>query len=84
MSYTTDVKQEIALHLPEGDEARAELSALIQMTSSLSISSRGLGIVTESSNAAVSRCIYRLLKQRHEVQPEGNNTPFPRTTAITP
>ncbi len=70
MSYTTDVKQEIALHLPEGDEARAELSALIQMTSSLSISSRGLGIVTESSNAAVSRCIYRLLKQRHEVQIE--------------
>ncbi|MBR2595164.1 MAG: DNA-binding protein WhiA [Solobacterium sp.] len=70
MSYTTDVKQEIALHVPEGDEARAELSALIQMTSSLSISSRGLGIVTESGNAAVSRCIYRLLKQRYEVQIE--------------
>lgn len=67
MSYTTDVKQEVALHMPEEEEARAELSALIQLTSSLSISSQGLTIVVETGNAPVSRCIYRLLKQQYDV-----------------
>ena len=55
MSYTSDVKLEVSLKKPEGEEARAELSALIQLTSSLSISSEGLAIVVETGNAAVSR-----------------------------
>lgn len=70
MSYTTDVKQEVSLRLPEGDEAIAELSALIHMTSSLSISSRGFAIVVETGNASVSRCVYRLLKQQFDVEIE--------------
>lgn len=68
MSFTSDVKQEISLKLAEGDEARAELSALIQMTSSLSISSRGMTLVVQTENAAVSRVIVRLVKSMYTVQ----------------
>ncbi len=68
MSFTFDVKQEISLNTPENDEARAELSALIQMTSSLSISSRGMALVCTTENAAVSRAIYRLCRQMYQVE----------------
>ena len=49
MSFTSDVKQELSLKKVSGGEERAELSALIQMTSSISLSSRGMAI-------AVTRC----------------------------
>lgn len=68
MSFTFDVKQEISLNTPENDEARAELSALIQMTSSLSISNRGMALVCTTENAAVSRAIYRLCRQMYQVE----------------
>jgi DNA-binding transcriptional regulator WhiA len=38
MSFSAEVKQEVAQKVMEGNDARAELSALIQMTSSLSFS----------------------------------------------
>ena len=37
MSFTKDIKQEVSHKELSKDEARAELSALIQLTSSLSI-----------------------------------------------
>ncbi|MBQ9327264.1 MAG: DNA-binding protein WhiA [Solobacterium sp.] len=67
MSFTSDVKQELSLKKPEGNEERAELSALIQMTSSISISSRGMAIAVVTENASVSRAVYRMLKNRYEV-----------------
>ncbi len=48
-----------------GNDARAELSALIQMCSSLSISSQGMTILVSVENAAVARTIYRLVKERY-------------------
>ena len=48
----------------EGNDARAELSALIQMTSSLSFSNRGMTILVMVENAAVARVIYRMIKER--------------------
>lgn len=64
MSFSSNVKQEVSNKIMEGNDARAELSALIQMTSSLSFSSRGMTILVTVENAAVARTIYRMTKER--------------------
>ena len=68
MSFTSDVKQEISLKTYTKDDLRAELSALIQLTSSLSISNRGLALICTTENAAVSRAIYRICRERYNVE----------------
>lgn len=65
MSFSAEVKQEVAQKVMSGNDARAELSALIQMTSSLSFSNRGMTILVTVENAAVARTIYRLTKGRY-------------------
>ena len=70
MSFTSDVKQELSLREYDANEERAVLSALLQMTSSLSISSRGMAISFVTENAAVSRCAYRMIKGRYSVNIE--------------
>lgn len=57
MSFSAEVKQEVASKIMEGNDARAELSALIQMNSSLSFSSQGMTILVTVENAAVARTI---------------------------
>lgn len=68
MSFSSDVRNETAGIELSGNDARAELSALIQMSSSLSLSSRGMGISVTLENAAVARTVYRLLKERYDVE----------------
>ena len=68
MSFAAEVKQEVAQKIMEGNDIRAELSALIQMTSSLSLSNRGMTLLVSLENAAVSRTIYRLVKERYGVE----------------
>ena len=70
MSFTSEVKQELALKQYEGNDERAVLSALIQMTSSLSISSRGMAIAAVTENAPVSRAIYKMIRSRYHVEIE--------------
>ena len=70
MSFTSEVKQELALKQYEGNDERAVLSALIQMTSSLSISSRGMAIAAVTENAPVSRAIYKMIRSRYQVEIE--------------
>ncbi len=70
MSFTSQVKQEVSLQKLEGDEERAKLSALIQLTSSLSISSRGMCLVVTTENNPVARNIFRMLKDRYQVDIE--------------
>ena len=53
-----------------GNDARAELSALIQLCSSLSLSSNGMSIVVNSENAAVTRRTYTLTKDRYHPEME--------------
>ena len=65
MSFSAEVKQEVAQKIMEGNDARAELSALIQMSSSLSFSNKGMTILVTIENAAVARTIYRLVKERY-------------------
>lgn len=68
MSFSADVKNETAGIEVTGNDARAQLSALIQMSSSLSLSNRGMGISVTLENAAVSRTVYRLLKERYNLE----------------
>lgn len=70
MSFSSDVKQEVSQKVMEGNDARAELSALIQMTSSLSFSSRGMTILVSVENAAVARTITRMIKERYQSEIE--------------
>lgn len=67
MSFTQEVKQELAQNVYEGNEERAVLSALVQMTYSVSISSRGTAIAVTTENGAVSRAIFRMMKDRYRV-----------------
>jgi DNA-binding protein WhiA len=64
MSFTQEVKLEASLLEAPGEEGRAELSALIQLTSTLSIQDRQMSLMVTTENAPVSRAIYRLLRQR--------------------
>lgn len=70
MSFSSDVKQEVALKEMEGNDGRAELSALLQMTSSLSLSSRGMAIAVTVENASTARVITRLVKERYGAEIE--------------
>lgn len=70
MSFSSNVKQEVSQKIMEGNDARAELSALIQMTSSLSFSNRGMTILVMVENAAVARTIYRMIKERYNSEIE--------------
>ena len=65
MSFTQEVKQEIALLSPQGEDRKAQLSALIQATASLCISNQEMSLLAATENAAVSRCIYRLMKDSY-------------------
>lgn len=70
MSFSSDVKNEVAQKVMEGGDARAELSALIHMTSILSLSNRGMNLLIQVENAAVARTIYRLIKDRYSAEME--------------
>ncbi|MBR3349542.1 MAG: DNA-binding protein WhiA [Solobacterium sp.] len=71
MSFASDVKNEVAQKVMSGNDARAELSALIQMCSSLSLSStRGFTLLVTVENAAVARRIYTLVRERYETDIE--------------
>lgn len=68
MSFSSDVKNEAAQIEMVKNEGRAELSALIQMCSSLSLSSRGMTIKVQVENAAVARTVCRLVKDRYNAE----------------
>lgn len=71
MSFASDVKNEVAQKVMSGNDGRAELSALIQMCSSLSLSAgRGLTLLVTVENAAVARRIYTLVRERYDTDIE--------------
>ena len=67
MSFTTDIKQEIANNDLKSHCAKAELSALIQLTSSLTISNGSLGILVRSESPTTSKRVLYLLKKIYKV-----------------
>lgn len=67
MSFTSDIKQEIANYPLEKHCAKAELSALIKLTSSLIISRGGFGILVRSESPTTAKRIVFLLKKLYKV-----------------
>lgn len=70
MSFTSEIKQEIAYNELKNCCMKAELSALIQLTSSLSISNRGLQLVVRSENPTTVKRIVYLLKKTYDYKTE--------------
>lgn len=67
MSFTTDIKQEIANRDLEKHCKKAQLSALVQLTSSLKISKGNLGIIIRSESPTTSKRVMYLLKELYKV-----------------
>ena len=67
MSFTTTIKQEVAINELKSHCAKAELSALIQLTSSLTIVNGSLGILVRSESPTTSKRIVSLLKKLYKV-----------------
>jgi DNA-binding protein WhiA len=70
MSFAAQTKKELTLIEADGCCERAELSALIRMNGSVSVSSRKIVLDISTENAAIARRIYSLLKKHFEVHVE--------------
>lgn len=68
MSFTTEVKKEAASNELKDCCRRAELSALIQLCSTLSISSQGMILVVKTENATIAKRIWTMLKEEFQVE----------------
>lgn len=67
MSFTTEIKQELSTIDLSNEAARAELSSLIQLTSSLSIVDKQLNILVRSENPTTAKRTLALLKKLYKV-----------------
>lgn len=70
MSFTTEIKQEIGFNELKDCCAKAELSALVQLCSTLTISNRGMQLLIKTENATTAKRIWKMLKDRYQVQTE--------------
>ncbi|MGM0881686.1 MAG: DNA-binding protein WhiA [Bacillota bacterium] len=70
MSFAAQTKKELTLIEADSCCERAELSALIRMNGSVSVSSRKVVLDISTENAAIARRIYSLLKKHYEVHVE--------------
>lgn len=70
MSFTTQVKAEISQNELHPCCVKAELSALIQMCSTLSLSNRGMHLLVKSENANTAKRIWKLLKDTYHIDSE--------------
>lgn len=70
MSFSTEIKQEIALVKLKNCCARAQLSALIQLTSSLSIVDRQLQLLVRSENPTTAKRVVALIKKLYPIKTE--------------
>jgi DNA-binding protein WhiA len=70
MSFTTDVKAEIAQAQLETGAMRAQAAALIQLCSYLSFSSQGIQLHIKTENAATAKRIFTVLKELYQVPTE--------------
>ena len=68
MSFTTEIKQEIANIKMKKCCAKAELSAIIHLTSSISISNKKLGLLIRTENPTTAKRTVQLLKSLYGVK----------------
>ena len=67
MSFSTEIKQEVAYAELKNCCSRAELSSLIQLTSSLSIVDRQFNLLVRSENPTTAKRVLALLKKLYKV-----------------
>ncbi|REK74153.1 DNA-binding protein WhiA [Paenibacillus paeoniae] len=70
MSFAAQTKKELTLIESDSCCERAELSALIRMNGSVSLSSRKVVLDISTENAAIARRIYTLIKKHFDVHVE--------------
>lgn len=70
MSFAAQTKKELTMIEADGCCERAELSALIRMNGSVSLSSRKVVLDISTENAAIARRIYSLVKKHFNVHVE--------------
>lgn len=70
MSFAAQTKKELTLIEADACCEKAELSALIRMNGSVSLSSRKVVLDISTENAAIARRIYSLVKRHFEVHTE--------------
>lgn len=70
MTFASEVKKECTLLEVHREHAKAELTALIRMSSAVSIYQQKLILNIQSENAAIARRIYSLLKDHYQVEGE--------------
>lgn len=67
MSFTTDVKAEIAANELHECCRKAELCAVLQMCSTMNFTSKGIHLSIKTENATTAKRIYKLLKEQYDV-----------------
>lgn len=70
MSFAAQTKKELTMIEADSCCERAELSALIRMNGSVSVSSRKVVLDISTENAAIARRIYSLIKKHYDVHVE--------------
>lgn len=68
MSFTTEVKAEIAGNELRSCCAKAELTALIQMCAAINFTSEGMQITVQTENANTAKRIWKMLKDTYQVE----------------
>lgn len=67
MSFTTEVKSEIAANKLHPCCMKAELSAVLQMCSTMNFTSDGVHLTIKTENPTTAKRIYKLVKERYDV-----------------
>lgn len=67
MSFTTEVKSEIAANELHPCCMKAELSAVLQMCSTINFTSSGMHLTIKTENPTTAKRIYKLVKERYDV-----------------
>ena len=70
MSFASNVKEEITRLEVEDNVRKAQLSALLKLTSTLGLSSKGLHVTASAKNAAVIRYISQSIQKLYGVRAE--------------
>jgi len=70
MSYTSEVKSELANIKNLSCCQKAELSAMLHISGSVELSSKGLLLAFQTTNNAVIRKFMKLVKERYKIEPE--------------
>lgn len=68
MSFTSDIKQEIAFNELKACCYKSELSALVQLSSSLKITNRVLTLIIKTESATTAKRIWKMLKDNYQVE----------------